>query len=516
MSTTYGAPDWINPYKKNPLIPEGLLGHEFDELTPDEFYRGIFGHDELDEDGSFTKGKYVGIAIEITKDKQKNGGRIKRHTILDDLNKIDELTYSNEFCLTSPISYAGRKRVSNNARFMYALCVEIDSLRQKKDNIYVGLNDLVHQCKIGILPKPTYIVASGNGVHLYYVFEKPIPLFKDVAKSISKYKRWLTRRLWNKYITTLHHEHEIQYESIFQAFRMPGTLTKRGIEIYNKTGVRDEDETVKAFIFDEGEKVSIEYMNSFIRDKSYANCKMKVVYQRKGLSLAEAKEAYPEWYQKRIVEGNKERDQWECNRGLYDWWKRRILKEGSVGHRYYCLMMLSIYAIKCGSNITYEELEQDCFEIMEYFDTLTSDPDNPFTERDVVSALQAYEDKGYATYPINSIVNRSGIHIEKNKRNFRKKADHIKLVNDMRKYKREVLGEDTYQNNGRPTKQQQVQAWRLNNPDGKKADCIRELGIDKKTVYKWWNETELDPNKYTDDEIFELELERVMRKKAEE
>lgn len=24
--------------------------------------------------------------------------------------------------------------------------------------------------------------------------------------------------------------------------------------------------------------------------------------------------------------------------------------------------------------------------------------------------------------------------------------------------------------------------------EGKKADCIRDTGLDKKTIYKWWNE----------------------------
>jgi len=24
-------------------------------------------------------------------------------------------------------------------------------------------------------------------------------------------------------------------------------------------------------------------------------------------------------------------------------------------------------------------------------------------------------------------------------------------------------------------------------PEGKKADCIRDTGLDKKTVYKWWS-----------------------------
>ena len=31
-----------------------------------------------------------------------------------------------------------------------------------------------------------------------------------------------------------------------------------------------------------------------------------------------------------------------------------------------------------------------------------------------------------------------------------------------------------------------VQQWRLEHPDGRKADCIRDTGLNKRTVYKWW------------------------------
>ena len=40
---------------------------------------------------------------------------------------------------------------------------------------------------------------------------------------------------------------------------------------------------------------------------------------------------------------------------------------------------------------------------------------------------------------------------------------------------------------GRPNKQNQVLEWRAANPDGTKYRCIKETGLDKKTVYKWWD-----------------------------
>lgn len=60
-------------------------------------------------------------------------------------------------------------------------------------------------------------------------------------------------------------------------------------------------------------------------------------------------------------------------------------------------------------------------------------------------------------------------------------------MNNQRAFKVE-LGECT--NGGRPKgsgeKSKIVEEWQRQHPDGKKADCIRETGLSKPTVYKWW------------------------------
>jgi len=502
----------MNTHYNYSKLDECLLGHSFDEVTAYEFYRDIFGDGELEEQGVYEDGKYNALALEfveipIQNDKGEDDTKIvgRCSIVTDDLDKIAELQHSPNFCIIAPISYCGKSRASKNARFMYALCIEVDGLRKTKDNAFAGLDDLIHQCSTNFLPKPTYIVSSGTGVHLYYVFEKPIPLFPNVAKSIERYKRVITQRMWNRFVTTLHDEKDIQYESIFQGFRMVGTLTKYGLAHVDRTQPRihqnSGNDIVRAYKFDDGEKVSIEYMNSFVKPEQEI-----VLIYKSNLTLAKAKELYPEWYEQRIVQGNKEKGAWECHRGLYDWWKNKILSDGKVGHRYYCLMLLSIYAIKCGNNITYEELEADCFEIMKYFDTLTIDPSNPFTVKDVSDALQAYHDKGFVTYPINSISHRSGIHIEKNKRNGLKQKDHLEEARAIRDIRSRRRGkENWYDGGGRPvgsgTKHRQIQEWRVMNPDGKKADCIRELGLTKPTVYKWWDV----PHEEVEKEVEELQ-----------
>lgn len=438
----------------------------YKEVAPKYFYRQIFQH-HLDKKGAFTKGKYVGIACEITKEKKGKKTVVKRHTITDDLDTIDDLLKSENFIIISPISYIGKSRKTENATRMYAFAIEIDDLRVSDDGRPVGLNDLLHHFDIELLPTPNYIICSGNGVHLYYVFEQPLILFDNVKKSLDAFKKALTPYFWNQYVTKDYKIENIQFESPFQGFRMAGGVTKKG----DRTRIFEIST----------HPIAIEELNRYAVKYGKKECQIDIAYESE-LTLAEAKEAYPEWYERRIVNKQK-KGTWECKRDLYDWWKRRITEGASVGHRYYCLLMLSIYAIKCGRNVSEEELIEDAYSFLDKFDEMSENEINRFTDEDVMDALQGYYDKYLVTYPINSIVYRSGIPIEKNKRNFRKQAIHIKYMNNQRAFKVE-MGECT--NGGRPDKRQIVQSWRLEHPGGRKIECERDTGLSRHTVLKWW------------------------------
>lgn len=438
----------------------------YKEVAPKYFYRQIFQH-HLDKKGAFTKGKYVGIACEITKEKKGKKTVVKRHAITDDLDTIDDLLKSENFIIISPISYIGKSRKTENATRMYAFAIEIDDLRVSDDGRPVGLNDLLHHFDIELLPTPNYIICSGNGVHLYYVFEQPLILFDNVKKSLDAFKKALTPYFWNQYVTKDYKIENIQFESPFQGFRMAGGVTKKG----DRTRIFEIST----------HPIAIEELNRYAVKYGKKECQIDIAYESE-LTLAEAKEAYPEWYERRIVNKQK-KGTWECKRDLYDWWKRRITEGASVGHRYYCLLMLSIYAIKCGRNVSEEELIEDAYSFLDKFDEMSENEINRFTDEDVMDALQGYYDKDLVTYPINSIVYRSGIPIEKNKRNFRKQAIHIKYMNNQRAFKVE-MGECT--NGGRPDKRQIVQSWRLEHPGGRKIECERDTGLSRHTVLKWW------------------------------
>lgn len=441
----------------------------FDEVNYKDFYRDIFPVGSLQEKGKDHYGdcKYNGIIVEVTDEKLNSGKpKVLRHTLTDDLEKLDEVVSRDNFCLMSPISYAGKTRDSSMARELYALAFDLDGIQTRiKDGEEwpYGLANFFHQVDhMMIMPKPTYVVSSGTGVHLYYVFERPVPMFENIVEQIEILKKELTRMMWHDSISKL--VDEIQYEPVCQGFRVVGTITKTG-------------DRVKAF--ETGGKVTIEYLNEFVRDEY----KVKEFTYKSDLTLDQAKNKYPEWYQKRIIE-KKGRRTWNFNREVYDKWLERLPREANLGHRYWSIWVLAVTAMKCG--ISHEELEKDAFGLIDIMNNKDEKKSDPFTEDDVLAALEGYDSAWY-TYPIDKMSYRSNIRIEKNKRNGRKQEQHLAGARAIQEINDKYNGTNWRDGNGRKPKKDIVQKWKSEHPEGKKADCIRDTGLDKKTVYKWWN-----------------------------
>ena len=462
------------------------LSQFFDEVEPKEFYRGIFPEGSFQKEGEFRDPDsndwvYNGIMVSVAKEVGEDGSqKVKKYIVRDDLDVIDQVGKTDDFCLMSPISYAGKKRTADRARFLYAFAVDLDRLKMKGDDP-IGLRTLWnnHIETADRIPKPTYIVSSGTGLHLYYVLTDPVAMFKDTSRRLQDLKRDLTSLIWHDSIVDIESVKDIQQEGIYQGFRVPGTITKKG-------------DRARAFLT--GEKITIGELIRYTEGfrKSRERLEEKQFVKKKDLTLAKAKELYPDWYERRIKR-KEPKGSWHVSRNVYEWWKGEIQKGAVVGHRYYCMMMLAVYARKCSmydpkhnpDPVTEEELREDAFGLLDHMESLTNDEDNHFTTGDVLDALEAFNEK-WITYPRNSVEFKSGIRIEANKRNKQKQADHLEEARAIRDIRSKRRGEAWDAHNGRKPKREIVEEWLLSHPDGKKADCIRETGLSKPTVYKWW------------------------------
>lgn len=409
------------------------------------------------------------IAYYRQKGKEKGHYRIMFEDTFEEVLK--ELQGADDFAILNGITYFGRKNVQEHASKMFAMIFDLDGVTDRT------LNAFLNGAFVGnAYPIPNYIILSGHGIHLYYIFEEPLSLYPYMKIQLKELKYALNERIWNKYTST---EESRQEQGINQGFRVIGGKTKEGAD----------EKIVRAFRINE-HPFSLTQLCEYVPEASRVD--EKKLWKENKYTLEQAKKKFPEWYEKVIINGDNSREYWDIAgkvRGdnpyaLYDWWKRKIYEGASYRHRYFSIMCLAIYGVKCSK--PYEEVEADAFKLVPFLNSIN--PEEPFTEQDCMVALECYDTR-YCTFPIKDIVKISGISIEKNKRNGRKRADHLKLMNFIRD---EINGNKDWRNkDGRPagsSKQKNiVWEWRKKNPDGRKADCIRETGLSKPTVYKWWD-----------------------------
>lgn len=460
--------DWEKAYREKDAL---MIERGFSEVGPYDFYRDLFPSGSLQSEEHDGKGNIVATLI-----RPSGKGRIKQWIIDDSLEKLDQVI-GDEFGLIPPISYYGRTHTKKNAHELYAVAVDID---------YVGkqqLKNLLKQFGNGVQLCPTYLISSGKGVHLYYFLEKPVPLYHNLESTLSGLKESLIRRLWND--TSSLRPDNPDITGIYQGFRCVGSQSKLGASY-----------PVKAYKLSERR-----YTLDEIKD-GIPGCKvdLSVLHEKpdreKRLPMEEAKKLYPEWYQERIVEGKpKKKGMWVCNEALYEWWKRKITEEVRVGGRYFSIMALCAYGLKCG--IPESRIRKDAYSFLEHLESLTDDEDNHFTREDVQDALKALKSDNKLLSTMASrewIEKQTKVPIPPNKRNGRKQDVHLKIA----RATRDILHEDWRKGNGRPkgsgTAEQTVRDYMMSHPFASKKEIRDNTGLSYPTIRKYYDQVvyELD------------------------
>ena len=166
------------------------LRQYLEPVEPYEFYREIFPEGSFERKGHFEDSKGNGIALVVppkSKVVQENGvaleikgdGKANRHVITDELRELEDIK-GTDFTIMSPISYFGRQRRGQNARFLYAMVFDLDGVGMPQ------LRDTLHQMNKDIIPKATFVVNSGTGLHLYYVLTEPVPMYPHKSEDFER------------------------------------------------------------------------------------------------------------------------------------------------------------------------------------------------------------------------------------------------------------------------------------------------------------------------------------------
>lgn len=473
---------------------------------PLAFYRDIFPEGFLQErwaEGerrSEFDGKPNAIALkfgpktrkQLVKGKKVDVPVIERFTITDDLEGVSALVKAsiaeNAPVYMAPVSWYGRNNKAANARFLHAFAVDLDGmtpgklgsvLKQMRNGHDSGLD------KHASMPQASYIVMSGRGLHLYYLLDRPVPLIPAVVPFLQQLKRRLTDVVWTDYTSEDGNEGR-QYQGIYQGFRMTGTTTR-----LNGYGVDAKDVSkyeALAFMYapdgaSEPRRVTLDYLVDYcgIRGKEIPGELYRILETKGGRTpLSEAKEKWPDWYERRVVQGE-EKTGYDTNRGAYDSWLARVDDEAVVHGRYFAVLALVAYAVKC--NVPLKELERDAYGLVPKLDGLSDEPGNRFTDYDVSCALAAYGSNELRFWKNEYMCRRAKIAPHANKHNGRKREQHVKVMNAVR----DALdpGGDWRNKDGAPTKCDEIRAYAAEHPDASHAAIAKALGVSRTTVIKW-------------------------------
>lgn len=487
-----------------------------DTVSTYDFYRDVFPDGFLQDAYAVNPdarhdGKYVAIANAIHTRKRDGGTYRRNRYVTDDLSTLLKLRPNVAF--VSPCSFLGGRKDLAHLRFIHAFVVDLD---------YVGVRQVqnfFHQCMIGYIPTPTYVVNSGTGLHLYYVLEEPLRCYPNQQPAYAALKHALIDLCWNSYTSK---GDTRQYSGLVQPYRIVGSRSKLDVD-HDTQHVVSQDYPVLAWRY--GGKWTVDSFLSFepsvkVLQRWRANMVEvdRLLHPGKDpdhLMLGKAKELYPEWYDRRILHGEPPKGiasrAWRVNRAVYDRWLERIRAEGVEGHRYHCIMCLAIYALKCSlydekrnpNPVTWEELRRDAYSLLDHFEGLTTDETNHFTASDVEQALKAFRQPNYFLFTMKQVSYFSGIHIERNQtRKGRKQAEHLEEARLLRDFRQQRKGTNWYDNGGRPEgsknkkhpKKEAVLGYFEQHPDASHSQAARDLGISRPTVIKWLKQEKNNQN----------------------
>lgn len=472
--------------------------YDFEEVQSEE-YKVWKKHDDagelVDYKSEYSMWRYNPIVLYREK---KNGKITNNHKlILKDDEETMNFIEGRQFAISSPITYVGNHRNGSNGRYLFAFAVDLDGvgMPQLRDLLFQQTLREGSKLKHPFAPTANIIVNSGNGVHLYYLLEKPLPLYKENIQMLRKMKDHLTSLLWNEYTSTIEN---IQKQGIFQGFRLPGTLTKFGVPIRAFHNIGSPYHTLSELN---------EYFSPYPDMRPLTEEEIRKIEggDRKPSTMTRkaAQEQFPEWYERVVNQGIRTPKKWQIKNDLYEWWLRRlwsnkISDKVNVGHRFFCLLMLAVYAKKCKS-ISFDRLKKDAFALLERFESLTEEEDNHFTASDVEDALLGYKLE-YITFPKASVEYLTALKMPTNRRNGKKQETHLKLARLHRDFYSEEKGrKDWRDGNGRKKGShveadkspaaKLVQEWRLVHPnDANKSRCAKDTGLNRDTVAKWWSD----------------------------
>lgn len=463
---------------------DAVLSRYYDFIPASWFYSDYLFHD-MDED-EFCPSiiMYEYEKVEGEEDKYK----AKRQPV-----RIEELVnYCHRHDVAiNPCGYYNNFPKKSLMRRVYAFAMDIDEVRPST------LEFLIGHIENGRYPRPTAITNSGSGVHFFYILEE--------ALQVGNREKYLQNsRLAQQVYYMLHSRLKdlyagVQKHHLGQDYRLVGSLSKYGdVTTAWECGDFWEVEDLAlvlnidvAEIYQPIVKASPameNYARSIAKDLGLVLPDMNNPREVYDFIKDNKDAAYQIRQLRREQSGKKKRK----SIGWYETTWNMVYTKTKPGNRFNAMRGLAVVAYK--ARISEERFIKDINQLSLLWQEQRwrgGDPFNPDNVEAIIRMFRngdRYEKTSSKTLEEWFGFKWSG---KSNKRRETplRQLDHVKVMSVFRDIK---YPDGSWRNkDGRPvgvgTKEQLIKDWRAKHPDGKPKDCIRDTGISKNTVYKWWD-----------------------------
>lgn len=457
-----------------------ILASFGEEVSCDTFYQDYLFHelynDELNADYEYK--------VLVTEYDGEEGNKLQRVEVGD----IHKFLHRNDVAL-SPCLFYGNWRNKKLLNYVGAFVMDVDKLRpQNLQRFFM----LFEQNRLLV---PTFIANSGSGVHFWYVLDKMLKVdskneanriiaeevYKSLYDDVIKKERWIdAQRHW-----------------IGQDYRVVNSKTKlhqtsqifKVGEIYTIEQLIDhfnvKVDRTKTF----ATKGMIKYASNIAKDlkietPDFSDAKETYDFIAANKAAAfEVREARRQ--QRKLREAKQIRRRFGKPVTWYKNTLAHVQNRTQPGFRFSSMKALAIIAFK-------EQVPRDVF--LADIQALAAEwavfdwKGDDFNSRNVEAIVRLYDNAAkYSNTTADTLEEWLGYDFRRVgvKRNGRTQKAHLSRARAVQELD---YPDGSWRNkDGRPKAAETVYTWRLFHPFDRKADCIRETGLSKPTVYKWWD-----------------------------
>ena len=393
-----------------------ILHNNLAPVSPFQLYSEIF-HDDLERD-------FVYVIDN------------KTYKVAKGYDELMEIAGRRSDVYMSLTSAYGNSRKKDLLKELFAFVVDIDHITPN------DLKDLLK--KIKSQPKkiqPSFLVNSGQGLHIYYALSQPVQCYARVVDNLSKMQSALEDIYANDQAT-----YKIDKHYIAQSYRIFGSLTKigeltRGFTVNNKP---IEIEDIAAWLGTEWKEIVFQSAKQQ-PIKSTIKPVIKTNSTTKKTNVIHIPNQKPSFYSHVLG---------------------RMRSEVNEGHRYTALLALVVAGWKC--RVSRDRVEHDVHVLIEYYNSRDNSKIKP-TEFDKAMLYYCSRSTNTKSTTLEKLL---GFNFQRNtKRNGLTQAEHLANCNAAKTDRILVA----------------MREYLKINPNASQAQTARDLKISRHTAIKYFN-----------------------------